>query len=560
MAIQPPPIEQPAGWLGGERWYSPSPSCAYDPSHPLCQIWANTEDTAQFLTARVTGLYNIWPGGTPWWFRCLPFVLLFWLFKSWQNNGWLWRKLSGFRLSSGQYVTSWASAKDLDAAGLFRPNGRFLGVFRGRDMFLTGEGHSLTMGAPGGGKTSGVIIPTLLTYKRGVVIVTDPKGSITAQTRRFRETVGPVFVLNPWHHELKPQGIDLGDDGLNPMFGADGSPAGTSIRQAVSAALVPSDQEDRSRNFFPKEARMLLEWGMLYLALHGPPETRNFPTLRRLLYDVGKLVEVMQQVAASDIKGPGWETLKDDARRFVGTLSLGAGEQIAGAASTASSALSIYSVDSELGHHVTFDGLHLADLKAGQPMTIYLVCPPNHLVNDNREWMNLVMRLILEKVGAAGRGSETVLLMDEFPAFGRLDNLASSLEQFRQQGLRAHLIAQNMGQILRSYGADGFQSILETCSTIQVFSLASRRMAEEVSAMCGSQDKMSFSVNPEGQMSASAHSVPLISSEEIMGLGEGRQIILNMRVRKPVMANLVRWFDRKEWGGLVDPDPTLQGQ
>ncbi|BBK42456.1 hypothetical protein STVA_24760 [Allostella vacuolata] len=49
--------------------------------------------------------------------------------------------------------------------------------------------------------------------------------------------------------------------------------------------------------------------------------------------------------------------------------------------------------------------------------------------------------------------------MDEFPALGYLPNLLPSLKQFREAGLRAHLIAQNPGQVLQVYGQDGLRRL-----------------------------------------------------------------------------------------------------
>ena len=56
--------------------------------------------------------------------------------------------------------------------------------------------HVLGIGSTESGKTSGIAIPTLLTY-RGSVLVYDPKGEMAIVTGRLRETIGPVFVLDP---------------------------------------------------------------------------------------------------------------------------------------------------------------------------------------------------------------------------------------------------------------------------------------------------------------------------------------------------------------------------
>jgi len=90
------------------------------------------------------------------------------------------------------------SPRDLLGTGQVatRGDGIVLGAAGRRLLRDVGEGHVLAVGPPRSGKTTGIAIPTLLTY-RGSALVYDPKGEMAVVAGRFRAALGPVFVLDP---------------------------------------------------------------------------------------------------------------------------------------------------------------------------------------------------------------------------------------------------------------------------------------------------------------------------------------------------------------------------
>lgn len=449
-----------------------------------------------------------------------------------------------------------ASRRELRRAGLLKPGGRFLGQARGRDLSLHGEGHCLTIAAQGSGKTTGLIIPTLLTYQAGSVIVTDPKGAITAQTRRLREEVGRVVVLNPWQHELKDDptfGLDLGDAGFNPLQLVGMDRDGQSAASTLAGLILPDMPGESS--YWREEARELLEWGMLFQATHYPAHMRTLPGLRSMLYDLASLTEGMKELAEGEPTTGAQARLQETASKFYGMAAAGAGAQLSGAQGTATTALKIYAADTHLGDHVsTKTGFRLADLKGETPLTLYLICPPGHLVSDDRKWLNLVLALIMQEVGKPGRARETVLLMDEFPAMKHLPNLLPSLEQFREAGLRGHLIAQNPGQIIQEYGQDGFRRLMGVAEYKQFFRITDPEQARLLSDWLGQRTVRTENRSARGDISSGLAGVPLIRPEELSGMARDQQIIVRPEGR-PVQGRVVPFFRRRDWAARVDPNP-----
>ena len=74
--------------------------------------------------------------------------------------------------------------------------GIYLGMRGQTPVFYRGDRHVLTLGPTGSGKGTGLIIPTLSTF-RGSALVIDCKGesaAVVAARRRW----GDVIVLNPF--------------------------------------------------------------------------------------------------------------------------------------------------------------------------------------------------------------------------------------------------------------------------------------------------------------------------------------------------------------------------
>lgn len=500
--------------------------------------------------------WHLSPADWPWWARIG--VIFAALFIAPRLLVALARKIRGFPKIFGR--ARFASLRELRRAGMLKPGGRFLGRVRGRDVFLHGEGHCLTIAAQGSGKTTGLIIPTLIGYRGGSVVVTDPKGAITAQTRRLREEAGRVVVLNPWRDELKDDpafGLDLGDAGFNPLQLVGADPDGRSAAATLAGLLLP-DMPGESP-YWREEARELLEWGMLFQATHYPPHLRTLPALRSMLYDAAELVDGMKELATGEPSSGARAALQAGAKKFYGMTAMGAGSQFVGAQGTATTALKIYEDGTRLAGHVSRkDGFRLADLKGETSLTVYVICPPGHLVSDDRKWLNLVLALIMQQIGKPGAARETVLLMDEFPALGHLPNLLPSLEQFREAGLRAHLIAQNPGQVLQVYGQDGLRRLWGVAEYKQFFRITDPEQARLLSDWLGQQTVRTENRSARGETSTGLAGVPLIRPEELSGLPRGRQIIMRPEGR-PALGHVVPYFRRRDWAKAVDPNPYRRG-
>lgn len=110
-----------------------------------------------------------------------------------------------------------ATVSDIKAFGLADGQYLLMGMLNGVKMKLPDPRSIFCIGAPGSGKTAGVVIPAVLEGKNMCMIINDPKGEIARATSGYRATLGPVFKMN-W------AGIDNPEKGIfwpswNPLGG-----------------------------------------------------------------------------------------------------------------------------------------------------------------------------------------------------------------------------------------------------------------------------------------------------------------------------------------------------
>ena len=102
----------------------------------------------------------------------------------------------------------------------------------------------------------------------------------------------------------------------------------------------------------------------------------------------------------------------------------------------------------------------IADLAEDhRPTTLYLVVPPSDISRTKpliRLVLNQIGRRLTEELHASARRHRLLLMLDEFPALGRLDFFESALAFMAGYGLKAFLIAQSLNQIEKAYGAGSF--------------------------------------------------------------------------------------------------------
>lgn len=155
-----------------------------------------------------------------------------------------------------------------------------------------------------------------------------------------------------------------------------------------------------------------------------------------------------------------------------------------GVLSTAMSFLGLYR-DPVVAETTSACDWRIADLvDAAAPVSLYLVIPPSDISRTKP-----LVRLILNQIGRRlterlegdpkkSRRHELLMMLDEFPALGRLDFFETALAFMAGYGIRAYLIAQSLNQISKAYGENN--AILDNCHVRIAFSSNDERTAKRI--------------------------------------------------------------------------------
>jgi len=527
------------------------------------------------ISAWVSWVLGLFPASVPIWIRVLCLLCALSALKSYQVRWalrdllhptqkllkWiLWapyrllRRLTLIRFAPfGK--SRWARLRDLKREGMLKPGGLFLGqfsarkhsVFRRYDLYHHGEGHFITIALPGGGKTTAAVIPPLLTATEGSFVVTDPKGEVTAITRRHRASMGKVFYLNPFHADFSATtGLDYPDSGMNPF---DLIEAGDNTRaqaDALARYLMVTDRKD-SGSYFQDEGAELLALFITWMAKYEPPENKTLTYLYELVRDEHplRLFEFMDYVDDPHIK--------HEVGRYRAMVTT-APQQWTGAISKAQLATKRYVPQTPLGRHVEKSGFDPRILKT-EDVTVYILLPPEH-VETAAPWLNMVIGLLGKEVGKPGKARPVTMMLEELPALGYLPDLRPQMRLFRSAGLRMWLFSQTVAALSspEMYGKDGMRDLFGLCHTKQFFAIGEHEQAAEISRMCGKTSRKNRSQSTRDESdSVSAVEIPLIRPEEILQLKRNEQILL--RGGMAIRARLIPYYSRKSWLNMTDDNP-----
>ena len=202
-----------------------------------------------------------------------------------------------------------------------------------------------------------------------------------------------------------------------------------------------------------------------------------------------------------------------------------------------------------------------------RPATLYLVVPPSDISRTKpliRLVLNQIGRRLTEDLHAKNRRHRVLLMLDEFPALGRLDFFESALAFMAGYGLKAFLIAQSLNQIEKAYGANN--SILDNCHVRVSFATNDERTAKRVSDALGTATEMKAMKNYAGHrlspwlghlmVSRSETARPLLTPGEVMQLPPADEIVM-VAGTPPIRAKKARYFEDKRLTERVLPPPKL---
>jgi type IV secretion system protein VirD4 len=433
----------------------------------------------------------------------------------------------------------WAERGEIEASGLLprrgqRGEGVYVGGWqdeRGRLHYLRHNGpeHVAAIAPTRSGKGIGLVVPTLLSWPHSLV-VNDQKAELWHLTAGWRATEAGNIVLR-----FDP-GAASGSMGFNPLAEIRlGSIHEVGDVQNLVTILV--DPEGKGLvDHWAKTSHAFLT-GVILHVLYRARATGNIgalPQVALALSDPARPVAELYREML-DNKWAGGQThptIATAARDMTNRPD----EERGSVLSTAMSFLSLYR-DPLIARNVSRSDFRIMDLmNHGQPVSLYLIVRA-----EDKDRMKPLMRLIINQLVrvllrpeityAGGRPQmphkhRMLLMLDEFPSYGKLEVFQEALAYIAGHGIKAYLIMQDIAQLWGAYGRD--ESVISNCHVRVAYAPNKIETADWLSRMTGTATIVKEDITTSGgrfsavlsNISRTYHQIsrPLATPDEIMRL------------------------------------------
>jgi type IV secretion system protein VirD4 len=455
----------------------------------------------------------------------------------------------------------WAETGEVKAAGLLGSDGVVLGRYDHHYLRHDGPEHVLCFAPTRSGKGVGLVVPSLLTWP-GSAIVHDIKGENWQLTAGFRAQHGRVLLFDPTNSKSAA---------YNPLLEVRRGEWEVRDVQNIADILVDPEGSLEKRNHWEKTSHALLVGAILHILYAGADKT--LAGVAAFLSDPKRPIEstLAAMMTTAHLGEAGTHPVIASAARELLNKS---DNERSGVLSTAMSFLGLYR-DPVIAEVTRRCDWRITDIVGGKhPTTLYLVVPPSD-INRTKPLIRLILnqigRRLTEDLQARTDRHRLLLMLDEFPALGRLDFFESALAFMAGYGLKSFLIAQSLNQIEKAYGPNN--SILDNCHVRVSFATNDERTAKRVSDALGTATEMKAMKNYAGNrlspwlshlmVSRSETARPLLTPGEVMQLPPSDEIVM-VAGTPPIRAKKARYYEDARFKERILAPPKLvipkQGQ
>ncbi|WP_077147839.1 conjugal transfer protein TraG [Sphingopyxis sp. KK2] len=454
----------------------------------------------------------------------------------------------------------WANTGEIGRAGLRNGDGVFLGRHHHDYLRHDGPEHVMAFAPTRSGKGVGLVVPTLLSWT-GSAVIHDIKGENWQLTAGWRSRFSHALLFNP---------TDPLSAHYNPLLEVRRGEYEVRDVQNIADILVDPEGALERRNHWEKTSHSLLVGAILHVLY--AEEEKTLARVAAFLSDPQRpFVATLKRMMSTNHIGT------QDAPRVHPVVASAAREVLnksdnerSGVLSTAMSFLGLYR-DPTVAEVTSRCDWRIADLvDAKRPVSLYLVVPPSDISRTKpliRLILNQIGRRLTERLDASGDGQtrhRLLMMLDEFPALGRLDFFETALAFMAGYGIRAFLIAQSLNQIERAYGEHN--SILDNCHVRVAFATNDERTARRISDALGTATEQRAMRNYAGHRLAPwlAHVMvsrqetarPLLTPGEVMQLPASDELVLVAGL-SPIRAKKLRYYEDANFQDRLAPPPVL---
>jgi len=356
-------------------------------------------------------------------------------------------------------------------------------------MHYKSDAHLVTVAPTRAGKGTGVIIPNLLTY-RGPVVVFDPKGENYWITARRRRDLGQrVVKIDPFSV------VDKSTDALNPLdvFQLDNADLESDAQWL--AELLSRGTAGLKEPFWDIQASSLHAGLIAHAASQVIPSAATLANVigRLMADDVVYNLAVLLDTCESSLN----EMAKRELAAFLQLPDITRGG-VLGTATSYIKAFHSVSAMRTLGP----SSFSLQDVVEGNPLSIYVIIPPDRLVSHRallKLWIGTLIKAVFSRRHRPAL--RTLFLLDEAAQLETFPLLESMMTIGGGYGTWVWTFWQDLEQMQKCY-PDSWRTILNNCGVVQAFGFNNRDAAQQWGRYLDTSVQQLRNLSPDDQVLA----------------------------------------------------------
>lgn len=445
----------------------------------------------------------------------------------------------------------WAEDKDIKKMGLRCKHGALLGKFKGKFLISDGFQHILLFAPTGSGKGVGFVIPNLLFWQDST-IVHDIKLENYELTSGWRKNQfkQKVFLWNP----ADPDGVS---HCYNPLDWVSKKP-GKMVDdvQKIASFLLPEQE------FWQNEGRALLVGVILYLLADDSKLSTLGEVVRTLRSD-----DVVYTLAvALDTMG---KKIHPVSYMNIASYLQKPDKERGSVTSTANSSLELWA-NPLIDTTTATSDFNLHRFKK-EPHTLYVGLTPDN-ISRLAPLMGMFYQqcasIFTAKMPTDDDKHGVLMLMDEFPTLGKLEQFQAGIAYFRGYKVRLFLIIQDTEQLKGIYEESGMNSFLSNSTYRITFAANNMETANLISQLLGNKtvDQVSYNkpkyldLNPGARSLHVSHTQrALLLPQEVIQMPRDEQILL-IESQPPVRSAKIKYYEDKFFTKRLKPKIKIPQQ
>ena len=461
------------------------------------------------------------------------------------------------RVATTHGSARWATPDEIEAAGLLGEEGVVLGAMPmpdGRVLRDNSEEHDASIAPSRSGKGVGQVIPTLLSFSKGSVLVHDMKGENWKITSAWRSQFSNVIYFNPTDAKFSAH--------FNPFFEVRDDENQIRDVQNIADQVVDPYGKGKESHWDRTADQFFL--GAILHVLHAEAD-KSLYGLAKFLSDPKRPFEktLQHMKTARHDQGIAHERIASAAQAMLNKSE----EERSGILSTALAFLGLYS-DPIVARNTSDSDFRIRDLmQADHPMSLYIVVPDSdrlRLKPLTRMMMTMITQRLVEVLNPKENKHRLLMLIDEFPRLGKLPFFTDALAYLAGYNIKVMLVMQSKAQLDAPDAHGVGNTVIESCKVRSVFTPQDPVTAQWISDALGPKTEVHQQTTYTGHRLApwlghvmvadQETSRPLLDAAEICKLPSS-DLILLVAGLPPIKAKRLKYYERPELAARANLPP-----